>query len=105
MLTQAIARRVGGRSTRIHLIRPGYLLAKFGVDADAALESILHAIVVSAAARQKPVCIILDQLDAMLPPRLSGRSGGGDAAEPVLTAIGEKGSAPPLLHVSFPLPV
>ena len=41
----------------------------------------------SAACRDKKVCIILDQMDMMLPPRLSGRSSAGDAALPVLTAM------------------
>lgn len=71
----------------IHIIQPSSLLAKYGIHADAGLESFLHAIVISAACRQQSVCIILDNLDAMLSP--VGRASAGDAAMPVLKAIGE----------------
>jgi SpoVK/Ycf46/Vps4 family AAA+-type ATPase len=88
MMIQAIAKQIG--CSRIHLIRPGSLLAKYGIHADAALESLLHGILVSAAVQPEsaPACIILDHLDAMMPPQLSGRSGAGDAAIPVFNAIG-----------------
>jgi hypothetical protein len=88
MLIQAIAEQIG--CSRVHLLRPGPLLAHYGIHADTALESLLHGILVSAAATPdaKPVCIILDHLDAMMPPQLSGRSGAGDAAIPVFNAIG-----------------
>ena len=65
LLVHAIAKRLGCSS--IHLIRPGALLAKYSTRADAALESQLHAILVSAACRNQKVCIILDQLDTLLP--------------------------------------
>jgi hypothetical protein len=87
LLAQAIANRVGCAS--VHIVRPGPLLAKYGISADAALESLLHAIIVSAAVKNKSVCIILDHLDAMMPPRLSGRSNAGDAAAPIFNAIGK----------------
>lgn len=87
MLVQAIAQQIG--CSRIHLIRPGPLLAKYGVHADAAFESLIHGILVSAAVQpvSSPVCIILDHLDAMMPPQSAGRSGAGDAAIPVFNAI------------------
>jgi ATP-dependent 26S proteasome regulatory subunit len=73
----------------IHVIQPTSLLAQYGIDADAALESLLHSIVISAACQQKSICIILDHLDAMVPPPRSSRTSDGDAAMPVLKAIGE----------------
>lgn len=88
LLVQAIANRLG--CAAIHLIRPGTLLAKYGSQADAALESRLHSMVVTAACRNPTnpsICIILDQLDTMMPPQLSGRSGAGDAAVPILNSI------------------
>lgn len=90
-LVQAIAHTIG--CSRIHIIRPGPLLAKYGIHADMALESLLHGILVSAAVRSldSPICIILDHIDAMMPPLLSGKSGGsGDAAVPIFNAIGKK---------------
>ena len=86
LLVQALAKKRLGCAS-IHLIRPGALLAKYGIHADAALESQLHAIIVSAACRNQSICIILDQLDTMMPPRLSGRSSSGDSALPVLNAM------------------
>eukprot|EP00532_Pseudo-nitzschia_australis_P005912 CAMPEP_0168163188 /NCGR_PEP_ID=MMETSP0139_2-20121125/237_1 /TAXON_ID=44445 /ORGANISM="Pseudo-nitzschia australis, Strain 10249 10 AB" /LENGTH=850 /DNA_ID=CAMNT_0008080055 /DNA_START=62 /DNA_END=2614 /DNA_ORIENTATION=+ len=85
LLVQALAKRLGCPS--VHVIRPGALLAKYGIRADAALESQIHSILMSAACRDQKVCIILDQLDTMLPSRLSGRSSAGDAALPVFNAI------------------
>jgi SpoVK/Ycf46/Vps4 family AAA+-type ATPase len=85
LLVHALAKRLGCSS--IYLIRPGALLAKYSIRADSALESQLHAILVSAACRNQKVCIILDQLDMMLPARLSGRTSSGDAAIPTFNAI------------------
>ena len=87
LLVQAVAQKIG--CTRIHILRSGPLLARYGVYADVALESILHGILVSAAVESHPaVCIILDHLDTIMPPQLSGRSGdGGDASIPVLNAM------------------
>lgn len=87
LLAQAIAKRVG--CSKIHVIRPGPLLAKYGISTDAALESLLHSLVVSAAVKDDRICIILDHLDAMMPPRLSARSSSGDSAAPVFNAISE----------------
>eukprot|EP00980_Cylindrotheca_fusiformis_P004457 scaffold953_cov141-Cylindrotheca_fusiformis.AAC.1 len=86
LLAQSVAKRVG--CSKIHIIRPGPLMAKYGISADAALESLLHSLIVSAAVTGSKICIILDQLDAMMPPRLSARSGSGDAAVPVFNAVG-----------------
>jgi len=86
LLVQAIAKR-RLKCSSIHMIRPSALLAKYGIRADAALESQLHAILMSAACRQQSICIILDQIDTMMPPRLSGRSSSGDSALPVLNAV------------------
>lgn len=88
MLVQAIA-QVNLKCKAVHVIQPGALLAQYTFHADTALESLLHAIVMSAACRQESICIILDHLDAMLPPKMSGRTSSGDAAVPVLNAIGE----------------
>ena len=85
LLVQAIAKSLG--CSAIHLVRPGALIAKYGIHADSALESQLHAVLVSAACRNQKVCVILDQLDMMLPARLSGRTSSGDAAIPILNAI------------------
>lgn len=85
LLVQAIAKCVG--CAYIHILRCGPLLAMYGIHADTAFESIMHGILVSAAVRGKPVCVILDHLDTMMPPQLSGRSGAGDSALPVFNAI------------------
>jgi len=69
------------------LVNPSAALAKYGIHADAALESQLHAILVSAACRRQNICIILDQIDTMMPPRLSGKSAVGDSTIPVLNAM------------------
>ncbi|CAB9508741.1 metalloprotease FTSH [Seminavis robusta] len=72
----------------VHVIQPAALLAKYGSQADAGLESTMHAIVTTAAvAKQATICIILDHFQAMMPPALSLTSGAGDAAVPVLHAM------------------
>jgi SpoVK/Ycf46/Vps4 family AAA+-type ATPase len=114
VLVQAIAASQSVGCSHIHILRPGPLLAKYGSHADAALESLLHAIVVSAAAVQtkeeskNKICIILDHVDAMVPSRLSGRSSAGDAAAPVFNAIASHlraltGSLQRLHEFPFPL--
>jgi SpoVK/Ycf46/Vps4 family AAA+-type ATPase len=85
LLVQALAKNLG--CSLIHVIRPTVLLAKYAGQADAALETQLHSILMTAACRNQSACIILDHLDMMMPPRLSGRSSAGDAALPVLTAM------------------
>lgn len=82
LLVRALAKKRLGMV--VHCIRPGALLAKYGVRADAALESQIHGILVSAACRKQTVCLLLDPLDAMV---LSRRSSAGDAAGPVLNAM------------------
>lgn len=88
LLVQAIAQE-RLKCQAIHTIQPTSLLAQYGIHADAALESLLHAIVVRAACKQQSVCIILDHLNAMVPPLYVSRASAGDAAMPVLKAIGE----------------
>ena len=87
LLIQAIAQKIG--CTKIHLIRPGQLMAKYGIHADSALECLLHGFLVSAATQDQRICIILDDLDGMMPPRMCGKSGAGDAAVPVFNAVGK----------------
>ena len=74
----------------VHVIQPAALLAKYGSQADAGLETMMHAITVSAAVKGRAsICIILDHFNAMMPPNLSATFGDGDAAVPVLYAIGK----------------
>ena len=74
----------------VHVLQPGALLAKYGSNADTGLESMMHAITVSAAVkRHSSISIIFDHFDAFMPSSLSGRSSKGDAAAPVLKAIGK----------------
>lgn len=86
LLVEAIARR-HLKCGAVYVIRPGPLMAKYGTRADAALETILHQILVRTAFRQESVCIVLDHLDAMMPPVFSGKASAGDAAVPVLNAV------------------
>jgi hypothetical protein len=90
LLVQAIAAsKLIPHYPLIHVIPASSLLAKFGIHADAALESLLHGMIVSAAVSPcRSICIILDQLDVMVPPHLSGRSSSGDSAVPILNATG-----------------
>ncbi|GKY94078.1 hypothetical protein MPSEU_000374300 [Mayamaea pseudoterrestris] len=81
-LVSMLARRNG--CARVHVLQLGPLLAKYGTQADAALEAIIHMVAVAAAVRNEGVCIILDRLDAMLP---SSMSYNGDAASPVMGGI------------------
>lgn len=68
---------------RIHLIRPGPLLAKYGAYADSALSVIVHQAALAAAFRREPVALILDHLDAFLP----NRGDIADASLPVLNGM------------------
>lgn len=71
----------------VHLIRPCFLLAKYGIYTDAALETIVHEIIMAAAVNKKSIAIILDNIDSILPPKLSGLPNDlGDSANPILTA-------------------
>ena len=93
LLVQAIAAsQLKPYNPTVHLIRGSALVARFGIQSDVAIESIVHRIIFNAAVSdrgQRSVCIILDQLDAMLPPHFSGRASAGDAGVPVMNAIGE----------------
>lgn len=60
-LVTTLLRQLG--CSDVHLIRPGPLLAKFGVMADAALATIVHEVASSAAFRQRKVAIVIDHLD------------------------------------------
>jgi SpoVK/Ycf46/Vps4 family AAA+-type ATPase len=84
-LVSIVARQSGCQ--RVHVIRPGPLLAKYGIHADAALETIIHDIALASAARHQAVCIILDQMDAMLPANMSNRMSMADASSPVLNGV------------------
>lgn len=86
LLVQAIAKQL---ECQTHTISAGQLLAQYGTRADTALESQLHQWVIQAGLSNRPVCIILDHLDTFLPPRLSNRSSAGDAALPILQAMGK----------------
>jgi SpoVK/Ycf46/Vps4 family AAA+-type ATPase len=88
LLVRAIAQE-RLRCDAIHVVEPTVLLSQYGIHADAALESLLHSIVMSAACQQESICIILDHLDAMLPSLSSSRANAGDAAMPVLKAMGK----------------
>lgn len=86
MLVETLASRELG-CKRVHIIRPGPLLAKYGINADTALESLLHEVVVSSAIRVDPICVILDQMDALMPASFSSTSSVGDSASPALNGI------------------
>ena len=87
-LVQVVARKMLGCKTQVHIIRPGPLLAKFGSHADIALETIVHEISLAAAFRQSSVCVVLDDLDSMLPSTSKSSSVSlGDAASPALNGI------------------
>ena len=84
----------------VHVIHASALFAQYGASgADAALESLLHGIVMSAAAATKrstlcgtgigSVCIILDNLETFVAPGMSGGRNTGDPAIPALNAIGK----------------
>jgi SpoVK/Ycf46/Vps4 family AAA+-type ATPase len=88
-LVATLAHQIGCQ--RIHIIRSGPLLAKFGIHVDAALETIVHEITLSAALGNESLCIILDQLDGMMPPSMSNKTAAataaGDAAVPALNGM------------------
>jgi hypothetical protein len=74
----------------VHVINAPFLFARYGANgADAALETLLHQIVLSAAVQSKKICIILDHLETFLPPSMSGGRNNGDPAVPALNAIGK----------------
>ena len=78
----------------VHIVNATTLFAQYGASgADATLESLLHGIIVSAAAKGMAaggigsVCIILDHLETFVPPSMSGARNDGDPAIPALNAI------------------
>lgn len=86
LLVETIARRKL-QCDVVYTISAGPLLAKYGIHADAALETIVHEIFIWSAVHRQRVCIILDHLDSFVSPALSGSSGVGDATVPVLNAF------------------
>jgi hypothetical protein len=78
----------------VHIIHAPFLFSKYGASgADAALESLLHSLVVSAAIKGMAkdeigsICIILDNLECFVPPTMGGGKNDGDPAIPTLNAI------------------
>ena len=78
----------------VHIIHAPFLFSKYGASgADAALESLLHSLVVSAAIkgmandRIGSICILLDNLECFVPPTMGGGKNDGDPAIPALNAI------------------
>ena len=103
MLVQTVARHVLGCSA-VHTFNATTLFAKYGANgADAALESLLHSIVLSAAvgggrivpgkgkvqtASPPSICIILDHLESFVPPSMAGKGQSiGDPALPALNSM------------------
>jgi len=77
----------------VHVISAPSLFAKYGTSADAALETLLHELVLKCAVKGRSgegevakVCIILDQLETFL---ALSRHTGGDPYLPVLNAMGK----------------
>eukprot|EP00554_Chaetoceros_debilis_P001230 CAMPEP_0194096528 /NCGR_PEP_ID=MMETSP0149-20130528/57387_1 /TAXON_ID=122233 /ORGANISM="Chaetoceros debilis, Strain MM31A-1" /LENGTH=1231 /DNA_ID=CAMNT_0038782503 /DNA_START=194 /DNA_END=3889 /DNA_ORIENTATION=- len=113
LLVSTLARHVL-HCHHVHTINAATLFAKYGASGtDAALECMLHSIVMKAAAHSMSggrhggvgtgtgadsrtrasnspvgsVCIILDHLETFLPPAMSGGRGIGDPAIPALNAM------------------
>ena len=100
VLVKTLARKVL-KCSAVHTIDASTLFARHGArGADAALESLLHSVVLSAAVgggkivpgRRIPsnlpdesICIILDHLDTFVPPIMSGY--GRSAGDPSLPAL------------------
>ena len=100
MLVSTIAKSIL-KCDVVHVINgTSSLFAKYGASgADAAFETLLHSIILSAAVQRdacvdtskiRSICIILDHLETFFPPSMSGgRSGAGDPALPALNAMGK----------------
>ena len=84
-LVEHLARKIGCRL--VHIVQVGPIIAKHGVHADMALETILHQSVLDAAIENKSICIILDHFSSMIPSKNSATSNAGDAASQVLRAL------------------
>jgi hypothetical protein len=102
LLVSTIARSI--LKCRTHVLNGSVLFAKYGASgADAALESLLHGILIAAATGSNPaidctsnddgqrnmarVCVILDHLETFVP--LPGSAGRGDPSVPALNAMGK----------------
>lgn len=79
LLVRSIAEDLG---CRVHVIEAAPLLGKYGIHADAALETLIHSIVTSAAVVGERLCILLDHLAAFGP-----MSKTPDASLPILTSM------------------
>lgn len=79
LLVRSIAHELG---CRVHVLEAAPLLANYGIHADAALESLIHSIVTSAASKGEKVCILLDHLLAFGPI-----SKTPDASLPILISM------------------
>lgn len=64
LLVRSIAEELG---CSVHVIEAAPLLAKYGTYADAALETLVHSIIVSAAVKRERLCILFDHLSAFGP--------------------------------------
>ena len=77
----------------VHIVSASSLFAKYGTQADSALETMLHDVVLASAVRARSnkdcqsgkVCIILDHFESFLPLSRVG----GDPYLPVLNSMGE----------------
>jgi ATP-dependent 26S proteasome regulatory subunit len=79
ILVRSIAEELG---CSVHVIEAAPLLAKYGTYADAALETLVHSVIVSAAVKGERLCILLDHLSAFGP-----MSKIGDASLPILISM------------------
>lgn len=79
LLVRSIAEDLG---CRVHVVEAAPLLAKYGIHADAALETLIHSIVTSAAVNGERLCILLDHLAAFGP-----MSKTPDASLPILVSV------------------
>jgi len=103
LLVETLARHVL-KCSAVHVLDGNTLFAEYGANgADAAFESLLHSIVLSAAVgggrlvpehnssadkRSVPsICIVLDHLEGFVPPSILGLASSGDPAVPALNAM------------------
>lgn len=80
LLIQSIAAEL---ECRVHVIEAAPLMAKYGIRSDAALETLFHSVVMSAAVQHERICIVLDHLQAFGPPSTKSM----DASLPILTSM------------------
>ena len=82
-----IAAIASSNHMKVHILQPSaLLLAKYGIYADIALQSMVHSILYQAAVRQEKVCLIWDHFDTILihPSQQQQSNHQGDAAMPIL---------------------